>query len=77
MQLRLDVDKEKLSNTQQSNRDIRRYGDKNTADFSGINQEAKKLNLNEFSHIAENISTICYRTPMFDVIIDGYRNKLP
>ena len=44
-------------------------------DFSDIKQEDDEINLNDFLDIAKNDKTTCFRTPVFDVIVDGHRHK--
>ena len=74
MENRLDADKKNSSKNQPNIRDNRRYGEKTHFEFSDIKQEDDESNLNEFSDIAENNKTKYIRTPVFDVIIDGYRD---
>ena len=54
IQNRLDIGNQKLSNIQQKNRDIRKYGENNPFDFSDIDQDDDEINLNEFLDLAEN-----------------------
>ena len=77
IQNRLDIGNQKLSNIQQKNRDIRKYGENNPFDFSDIDQDDDEINLNEFLDLAENKKTKNYRTPIFDLILDSQRDKYP
>ena len=77
LQTRLDTENQKLSNTQQKSRDIRKYGDINPFDFNDINQDSDEINLNEFLDLAENHKTKYYRIRIFDLILDSQRDKYP
>ena len=57
IQNRLDLENQKLSNIQQKNRDIKKYGDINPFDFNDTNQQDDEINLNEFIDLAESNKT--------------------
>ena len=68
---RLNVAKENLLKGPQNNREVRRYGEKKTLDFSDTKQESNENNLSECSDIDEITKTKYNRTPVFEVRIDG------
>ena len=77
IQNRLYVDKAKLSIIEQNNRDSRCYGEQKNFHFSYIMQENKRINLNESLDMAQNKKPKYSRTPVFVVVIDGYRDNFP
>ena len=77
IQTRLDVDIERFSKLQQNIRDTKRFAAIHYFDFRDNKQEGNEINVNEILGIAENNKTKSIRTPILEVITDGYRDIFP